>query len=168
MHYPLHCGTTDSGSWPEILKLIVMIAHNMSYAANPPPPPPPPPPVGPCGTCEDDIPGKPSAVTLIWACDGPAPASATVNSPGNYDAATGILSVNSGGDKLEKDLEISYAGGTDTLHTSCSAELGPGVVTQSSNEDKKCQDSCTCSGCWRITSMMGEAGIEFCEVCPVP
>lgn len=143
---------------------------DVSFSAAAAAPPPPPPPATPCGTCDDKTPGKPSSVTMEWACEGAPPASVSLKkNRASYDPATGVLTVTSekAGKKLGGDLEISYAGGQDELHMSCSAELGPGVITQSSGDDgKECQDSCSCSGCWRITTMMGENGIEYCEVCP--
>ena len=121
------------------------------------------PPPG-CTTCDDK--SKPSQLTVTWACQGPPPASiGNAKDLSSYDAVTGVAVFGSGGDKLGGDLRLEYNGIENEIHVSCSSELGPGLRTSTESEDKKCQDSCTCSGCFVITGIVSEGGGEFCPFC---
>eukprot|EP00892_Ulva_mutabilis_P004305 jgi/Ulvmu1/2246/UM013_0093.1 len=95
---------------------------------------------------------------------GPAPGlGLRENDGGPYDPTTGVLVGGSGNKKLGGDIKISHNGIENELHVSCSSELGPGLRTQTSGQDKKCQDSC--DGCFVVTDLQSDQGGEFCPFC---
>lgn len=125
------------------------------------------PPPG-CVTCEDKA-GKPVQVTLTWACQGPPPA--TVSGGGkkggsaDYDPATGVAVFGSAGGKLGSQIDFEYDGVENSIHTSCSSEFGPGLRTFTSSESKKCQNNCSCTGCFVVTDAISEDGGTYCPFC---
>lgn len=126
------------------------------------------PPPG-CVTCDDDDGGKPVQVTLTWACQGPPPSSVSgggkKGGSAQYDPATGVAVFGSGGGKLGSQIDFEYDGVENSIHTSCSSEFGPGLRTFTESQDKKCQNDCTCSGCFVVTGAISDGGGEYCPFC---
>lgn len=112
--------------------------------------------------------GKPVELTLTWACQGPPPASVTGGKKGgsaNYDPTTGVAVFGGTGSKLGSQIDFEYDGVENSIHTSCSSEFGPGLRTYTSSQDKKCQNTCTCEGCFVVTGAIAEGGGEYCPFC---
>lgn len=140
--------------------------------AAPPPPPPQGPPAIPCLSCDDKDAGKPVSVTLTYDCAGAPPATVSLkkgkDATVNYDAAAGVIAVTTTKDKLGSQIDFTYDGVLNSLHTSCSAPFGVGVRTFTDDEEKSCQGGCEdeppCTGCFVVTAAQSEGGAPYCDL----
>lgn len=122
-------------------------------------PPPPGPPAQPCARCKDKNSGKISQVTLQWTCPGATPASIDLKKGGRYDAATGIATFGTPGEKLGGDLELPN---DEQLHLSCSAPFGIGITTYTDDKDDQV---CNGGGCWTVIDAKSTTGATYCDLC---